>query len=107
MTIVESTDALVVLNVPPALEETVVDWLLQRVGGAGFTSFAVHGHSTSHQNLSAAEQVSGRERRQQFQVQIDADVVQGFLSDARDSLGTADIRYWVLPVTYSGRLGTD
>lgn len=105
MTAIESTEALVVLNVPPELEETVVDWLLKRVGGVGFTSFAVSGHSTSHDDLSAAEQVSGRQRRQQFQMQIDADVVQGFLSDARDTLGGTDIRYWVLPVTQTGRLG--
>ena len=93
MTAIESTEALVVLNVPPELEETVVDWLLKRVGGVGFTSFAVSGHSTSHDDLSAAEQVSGRQRRQQF------------LSDARDTLGGTDIRYWVLPVTQTGRLG--
>jgi hypothetical protein len=103
--VIESTEALVVLNVPPELEETVVDWLLKRVGGVGFTSFAVSGHSTSHDDLSAAEQVSGRQRRQQFQMQIGAEVVQGFLSDARDTLGAADIRYWVLPVMQTGRLG--
>jgi hypothetical protein len=107
VTLIDSTEALVVLNVPPELEEAVVDWLLERVGGAGFTSFEVSGHSTSHQGLSVAEQVSGRQRRQQFQVQIDADVVQGFLSDARDSLGAAGIRYWVLPVLQAGRLGEE
>lgn len=105
MTMIESTEALVVLNVPPQLEETVVDWLLERVGGAGFTSYRVSGHTTKHEDLSAAEQVSGRQRRQQFQVQIDADVVQGFLSDARDTLGAADVHYWVLPVMQTGRFG--
>lgn len=105
MTIIESTDALVALNVPPELEETVVDWLLERVGSAGFTSYRVSGHSTRHQILSAAEQVSGRQRRLQFQVQIDADDVRGFLSDARDTLGAAGIHYWVLPVMQSGHFG--
>lgn len=105
MTMVEPSEALVVLNVPPELEETVVDWLLERVGGAGFTSYGVSGHTTGHQDLSIAEQVSGRQRRQQFQVQISAVTAQEFLSDARDTLGTANIHYWVLPILQSGRLG--
>ena len=105
MTMIDAAEALVVLNVPPEMEGAVVDWLLERVGGAGFTSFAVSGHSTSHDNLSIAEQVSGRQRRQQFQVHIGADVVQGFLSDARDTLGATDVHYWVLPVMQAGRLG--
>jgi hypothetical protein len=105
MTAFETDEALVVLNVPPQLEEAVVDWLLERVGGAGFTSYKVSGHTTRHEDLSTAEQVSGRQQRQLFQVQIGADVVQGFLSDASDTLGTADIHYWVLPVMQTGRLG--
>ena len=105
MTLKGDTEALVVLNVPPAMEESVVDWLLERVGSAGFTSFAVAGHSTEHDNLSAAEQVSGRQRRQQFQVQLDADAVPDFLANACDTLGAAGIHYWVLPVVQSGHLG--
>lgn len=103
----ESAEVLIILNIPPALEDAVVDWLLSRVGGTGFTSVSASGHSTSHDDLSVAEQVSGRQQRQQFQIQIQADVVAGFLSDARDTLGGADIRYWVLPVIQTGRLGTD
>lgn len=104
MTMIETGEALVVLNVSPEMENVVVEWLLERVGGAGFTSFPVSGHSTSHDNLSIAEQVSGRQRRHQFNVHIGADVVQGFLSDARDTLGAADVHYWVLPVMQAGRL---
>ena len=104
MTVIDAPDALVSLNVPPELEGTVVDWLLEHTGGAGFTSFPVSGHSTSHKDLSIAEQVSGSQRRQMFQVKMRAGDVAGFLEDARENLGTADIRYWVLPVIRAGRL---
>lgn len=98
-------EALIVLNVPPNLEETVVDWLLARDGGIGFTSFPVFGHSTSHAGLSAAEQVSGRQRRQQFQIQLGQDAVDAFLDDAGRALGEAGVHFWVLPLLSGGRLG--
>jgi hypothetical protein len=98
--------ALVILNVLPALEERVVDWLLARRGG-GFTSFPVSGHSTRHEGLSAAEQVTGQQRRQQFNVLINAGEVERFLAEFRRSLGAADVRYWVLPVAQSGTFGDD
>ena len=97
-------ESLIVLNVPPSLEEPIVDWLLAREGGAGFTSFPVFGHSTSHEDLSPAEQVSGRQRRQQFQIQLSEDAVESFLDDARLAFGTASVHYWVLPLFEGGHL---
>jgi len=97
-------EALIVLNAPPELEEPVVDWLLAREDGTGFTSFPVFGHSTAHDSLSPAEQVSGRQRRQQFQVQIHADDVAAFLADVREHFAAAGIRFWVLPLAAGGRL---
>jgi hypothetical protein len=101
---VHGKESLIVLNVPPSLEEPVVDWLLAREGGAGFTSFPVFGHSTSHEDLSPAEQVSGRQRRQQFQVQMREDAVGPFLDDARKAFGAAGVHFWVLPLSQGGHL---
>jgi hypothetical protein len=98
------TGALVTLNAPPELEEPIVDWLLAREDSTGFTSFPVYGHSTSHDGLSPAEQVSGRQRRQQFQIQIRADGVDVFIDNIRKSFGTAGIHFWVLPLTLGGHL---
>lgn len=104
MTSQKSDQALIVLNVPPSLEESLIDWLLGRDDGTGFTSFPVFGHGASHSSLSAAEQVSGRERRQQFQVQLDAGAVDHFLHDIEQSFGTAGIRFWAMPLTVTGHL---
>ena len=105
MTMPETAEVFVVFNVPPELKGTVVDWLLERVGRSGFTSFEVSGHSTSHEYLTVAEQVTGRQRRQQFEVQISVDTLEEFLTSARETLGGANIRYWVLPVIQAGHLG--
>ena len=94
-------EVLVVLNVLPALEERIVDWLLGR-GQKGFTSFPVSGLSASHDQLSPAEQVAGQQRRQQFSVQIAAAEIDDFLKDLESSLGAAESRFWVLPLTRSG-----
>jgi len=107
MNTMDFEEFLVVLNVPPSLEERVVDWLLAREEGMGFTSFAVSGHSTRHDDLSPAEQVSGRQRRHQFQVQVRQDAVDSFLQDAREDLGSAGVHFWVLPLFAGGQLRND
>ena len=98
---------LVVLNAPPELEEPVIDWLLAREGGTGFTSFPVAGHSTDHDNLSAVEQVTGRKPRQQFQVQMYRDSLEPFMRSLRRTFGSADLHYWVVPVFEGGSVLAD
>ncbi|MCP5145083.1 MAG: DUF3240 family protein [Gammaproteobacteria bacterium] len=94
---------LVVLTVPGELEEAIVDWLLEH-GPGGFTTCPVRGHGADAARLTLAEQVSGRQRRLQFQVQIDGEACSSFLSGLRASLPGADIHYWVLPVLGGGSL---
>ena len=103
MTSDQGAEALVILNVPPAIEESLIDWLLAHKRRMGFTSFPAQGHSTRHDNLSVAEQVSGRQRRQQFQIQMACEDVDEFLAALQDSLGAAGIHYWVVPIARSGR----
>lgn len=104
MTESSHTEVLVVLNVPADLEEPIVDFLLARDGSTGFTSIPVYGHSTSHDGLSRAEQVSGRQRRQQFQIQIRANTADVFIDNIRESFGAAGIHFWVLPLILGGHL---
>jgi hypothetical protein len=106
VTSIEVAHALVVLNVPPKLEDAIVDWLLSRDDGAGFTSFPVAGHSTNHDHMSAAEQVSGSQRRQQFQIQLPANAVDRLVRELRAQFGAAGVHYWVIPVIEGGSVGS-
>ena len=99
------TEVLIVLNAAPDLEEPVIDWLLSRDDSAGFTSSTVFGHSTDHDNLSQAEQVTGRQRRLQFQIQVAGERADSFLDDARHQFGAAGIRFWMIPLIAAGHLG--
>ena len=96
---------LVVITSPPSLESQLVDWLLEQDGGTGFSSVSAHGHSTHHNHLSIAEQVSGRQRRKQFQVQIEGEGLEHFIAALTAEFGGADLHYWVLPVLAGGHLG--
>jgi len=104
MNIASIDRVLAVISSPPSLESQLVDWLLARDGGSGFSSAAIHGHSTHHDHLSVAEQVSGRQRRLQFQVQLAAAELDRFLDDLKAEFGGADLHYWVLPVLAGGHL---
>lgn len=105
MTRDQQNDVLVILNAPPSLEDHVMDWLVARPEGSGFTSMPVSGYGEDHKELSIAEQVAGRQQRVQFEVQMPAAVVDKFLEDAASTLGSTAIRYWVLPVLAAGHLG--
>lgn len=94
----------VALNAPPSLEETVIDWLLGREGDKGFTTTTVHGHSSEHAGLSAAEQVSGRRKRLRFEVHMPRESAAAFLQDACEHLGGSDIHCVVSPILAAGSL---
>lgn len=97
-------EVLVVLNMPARLEEAATDWLLGRDGATGFTSAIVFGHSSKHDGLSAAEQVSGRRRRLRFEVRMPRVDAGEFLADARRQLNATDIHCVLFPVLASGPL---
>lgn len=93
---------MLVLNIPPELEEDLVDYLLSLESVAGFTSFRVHGHG-EHTQLSIAEQVAGRRARARYELVLNEAQVPAVLADLRTRVGR-DIIYWQQPVTNFGRI---
>lgn len=98
------SQALLVLTISPGLEDIVVDWLLGRPEGTGFSSVLVHGHGSAHHVLSPVEQVAGHQRRIQFQIALPVAQIDDFLDSARQEFGKADVHYWVLPLLAAGVL---
>jgi nitrogen regulatory protein PII len=93
---------LLILNTRPELEEDLVDYLLSLSCVSGFTSYPVRGHG-HHQNLSVAEQVSGRRKRMQVEIMLEEDAVPTVLSGLVGNVGR-DINWWRMPVMDSGML---
>jgi hypothetical protein len=94
----------ITLNVLPTFEERIVDWLLDHDTVSGFTSYAAHGHGARHDGLSVAEQVSGRQRRVEFRVELPAAALDGILTSLAAAFGGTDLYYYVTPVLRSGHL---
>lgn len=92
---------LLTINLPPALEEDLVDYLLTVDTLKGFTSYHAMGHG-EHDNLSIAEQVSGRRKRIQFEILLeDESEAEHIVSGLATQVGK-DIKYWQLPVNGLG-----
>lgn len=95
---------LMTLTVSPALEETMVDWLLQFETQAGFTSFPVNGHAGRQVNLTLAEQVAGRRKQVGFQIHLAVDQLPQFISQLKQDFQGVGLHYWVSPVLESGHI---
>ncbi|MEE4218584.1 MAG: DUF3240 family protein [Xanthomonadales bacterium] len=97
------TEFLLRLNIPPGLEEDVVDLLLSSDEIAGYQSYPIRGHGRVGA-MSVAEQVAGRRDRIQFEIVLDENVLESTLERLKDAFPISDVIYWVLPVLRSGRL---
>jgi hypothetical protein len=93
---------LVTINVPPSLEESIVDTLLMLEEELGFSSFTVNAHHHENKGLSLAEQVTGRQKRVRIQMYVDEDDLQTLVEQLKQDFSGSGIQYWVLPVITSG-----
>lgn len=89
---------------PPALEETLVDWLLEESRIDGFSSSEIFGHGARQKSLSLLEQVTGRQRQMQFTIQTDAETATALVQHMREHFAGIGLYYIVTPVTESGRI---
>ena len=91
------------LNIPPSLEEDVVDLLLSADNIPGFQSYPIRGHGQVGA-MTTAEQVAGRRNRVQFEIVLENEFLEALLLQLKQAFPVPDIIYWVLPITSSGRL---
>ncbi|MDD5267358.1 MAG: DUF3240 family protein [Methylococcales bacterium] len=93
---------LVTLNIPPGIEELMVDSLLMFEEDHGFSSFPVNAHHHINKGLSLAEQVTGRQKRIRFQMYVPVEELPRLLEQLRRDFSGSGIQYWVLPVIENG-----
>jgi len=95
---------LVTINVPPLLEEAVVDCLLAIDAADGFSSLVVSAHGSEHESLSLAEQVAGRKKQIRFQMYVPEQQIKILIERLKQDFSGAGIHYWVMPVLESGSI---
>ncbi|MEI8363796.1 MAG: DUF3240 family protein [Betaproteobacteria bacterium] len=96
-----AAQALLILIVPPSLEEMLVDVLLQQPEISGFTSSKVHGHGTAHGDnakLSIVEQVTGRQQRVQFMMHANVVDLKNLVVTLKAKFRSTDIHFILLPI---------
>ena len=96
--------ALLSLVVSTAIEDSIVDWLLEQQQVAGFTSIPVSGHGTSIHSLSVHEQVTGRRNQVLFQMYMPLPHTGDVIAALKRNYQGSAIHYWVTPVADAGRL---
>lgn len=95
---------LVTINVPPSLEEAMVDCLLATENSQGFSSLPVSAHSHRNEGLSLAEQVSGRQRMIRFQMYVERKAIAELLTRLKADFTGSGLHYWVVPVLEHGEI---
>ncbi len=93
---------LVTINVPPLLEEALVDCLLGIESADGFSSLVVSAHGSEHETLSLAEQVAGRKKQVRFQMYVPEQQLEVLIGLLKKDFSGAGLHYWVMPVLESG-----
>jgi hypothetical protein len=94
----------VTINVPPAFEDRLADWLLGREDVTGFTSVTAYGHGANDGELSVAEQVTGRQKRAEVRLEMAVDAVDTLLAALAAAFDGTELYYFVTPVLRSGHL---
>jgi hypothetical protein len=97
-----NSEYLITINVPPSIEESIVDCLLTFETASGFSSFIVNAHDYKNEGFSLAEQVTGRQKKVRFQMYVPEQDLQTLLAKLKGNFTGAGIQYWVLPIVDSG-----
>jgi hypothetical protein len=100
-------DCLLQLIIDPALEDALTDWLLDLEDIQGFSSVAASGHGASPHSMTLAEQVSGRQRRTLFMLNLPRERAAWLLERFHAAFPDSGAHFWILPVLDSGTLGGD
>jgi len=96
---------ILVLLVPAARRDEVVDVLMGCEALEGFTRERAAGFSREHSRFSLREAVQGYEDQERFEVVATGPVIDDLLARVAEVAGRDHFFYWVQPVLRSGRLG--
>jgi len=97
-------NCLLLLYASPSLEESLVDWLLENEQVEGFSSAEVFGHGVRQSGMSLLEQVTGRQRRVQFQIQTNRESAERMAQELGEKFKGAGLYYMLVPVLDAGHI---
>lgn len=91
--------------IPAALEEVLIDWLLEQDDIVGFNSLPIYGHGSSKESqMSMAERVTGKSARVMFQTHVELEGAKNILGRLKKQFASSDIHYMIRPLIDAGNL---
>lgn len=90
--------------VPVAIDDVIIDWLLEQDDIHGFNSLSIFGHGSDEDVMSIGEKVSGKSRRTMFQTHVEEDLAKAILSRLKKAYPSSDIHYMIRPMIDAGNL---
>ena len=100
----DEPQALLSLVVAPAVEDALVDWLLEHEEVTGFTSFPINGHGASVHSMTASERVAGRRRMILFQSYMPQAQACALLGELKTAFKGSGVHYWMTRLIAGGHL---
>lgn len=95
---------LITIIVTPNIEETIVDWLLEKPGVERFVSYQVKSYSKDHSNYSPLERVTGWKRKTAVRVLFPAEQIPEVIKELKQQFANSGIYYRVTPFLDDGIL---
>lgn len=89
---------------PAAVEEKLLDVLLEVAADGVFTNSPSASHGLAPTRLSSAEQVMGRSASVLLQVLLDEPALELLLALLRNQFRGTGLRYWAVPVALEGEI---
>jgi hypothetical protein len=96
-----------VLIVPVALQDDVVDALIGLPAVSGFTLSDAAGYSSEHSQFNLSEQVEGSRKFSRLEVVHEPLIFEELCAALEQAFGGQAVRYWLSPVLEQGHLGGD
>ncbi|MFC0170258.1 DUF3240 family protein [Pseudoduganella danionis] len=98
-------DTLLTLTLPVALEDDVLDFLLDHPQWAGgYTVTDAHGMGRGMRLSTTMEQVQGRRRSKQVAIAGQEQPLRQLLAALAAQIPSSEVSYWLQPLTEFGRL---
>ncbi|MGH8548805.1 MAG: DUF3240 family protein [Methylococcales bacterium] len=95
---------LFMLDVPPELEESLVDFLLEYDSEIEFTIFPMAVHRRSHSGYSLSEQVTGRKQQQSFHLPLPKDRLVELVRALKNEFKGAGLEFRTVPLLNRGEI---
>lgn len=95
---------LITIIVTPNIEETIVDWLLEKPGVERFVSYQVKSYNKDHSDYSPLERVTGWKRKTAVRVLFPTDQMPEVIRELKLQFANSGIYYRVTPFLDDGIL---